>query len=248
MNNELERIIDKVKKCIALSQSDNPNEAAAALRQAQALMRKHGLDEAGLVASEVASADVDCPSGNGARPPAWESMLVTLVGTAFGCQGMFVPGPRFNGRRAGGIYRYLGITAQASLAAHTATVLLRLLRSSRLSHAKQLRDEAKVEGWKPTKAEERSAADAFCLGWLIEVRKQVVEFANPPEIKQAIQRQLLEQTRGRTAKPASARINQFDQSSVADGCKAGGDVRLHRPVNGAAQQRALPHRAVLAGE
>ena len=64
MNVELDRIIDKVKKCIALSKSDNPHEAAAALRQAQALMRKHGIDEAGIAASEISAADVEHKSGN----------------------------------------------------------------------------------------------------------------------------------------------------------------------------------------
>lgn len=87
MNVELDRIIDKVKKCIALSKSDNPHEAAAALRQAQALMRKHGIDEAGIAASEISAADVEHKSGNTARPPAWETMLMMLIGTAFGCKG-----------------------------------------------------------------------------------------------------------------------------------------------------------------
>ena len=45
MNADLDPIIGKIKKCLSLSQSDNPHEAASALRQAQALMRKHGLDE-----------------------------------------------------------------------------------------------------------------------------------------------------------------------------------------------------------
>jgi len=111
MNVELDRIIDKVKKCIALSKSDNPHEAAAALRQAQALMRKHGIDEAGIVASEVSAADVEHKSGNTARPPAWETMLMMLVGTAFGCKGMFVPAPKVNGRRGAGSYRYVGVSA-----------------------------------------------------------------------------------------------------------------------------------------
>jgi hypothetical protein len=115
MNVELDRIIDKVKKCIALSKSDNPHEAAAALRQAQALMRKHGIDEAGIVASEVSAADVEHKSGNTARPPAWETMLMMLVGTAFGCKGMFVPAPKVNGRRGAGSYRYVGVTANATM-------------------------------------------------------------------------------------------------------------------------------------
>ena len=36
---KLERVIRKIKHCMALAQSANENEAATALRQAQALMR-----------------------------------------------------------------------------------------------------------------------------------------------------------------------------------------------------------------
>ena len=89
-----------------------------------------------------------------------------LVGTAFGCKGMFVPAPKVNGRRGAGSYRYVGVTANATMASHTSTVLMRLLRAARVAHVKQLKSEAKLEGWKLTTAEERSAADAFCLGWL----------------------------------------------------------------------------------
>ena len=109
MNVELDRIIDKVKKCIALSKSDNPHEAAAALRQAQALMRKHGIDEAGIAAAEIGATDVEHKSSNAVRPPAWETMLMMLVGTAFGCRGMFIPASKVNGRRGAGSYRYVGV-------------------------------------------------------------------------------------------------------------------------------------------
>ena len=54
MNADLDPIIGKIKKCLSLSQSDNPHEAASALRQAQALMRKHGLDEVAMANAEVA--------------------------------------------------------------------------------------------------------------------------------------------------------------------------------------------------
>ena len=40
-----EKIIDKIKKCLALAKSDNPHEAATALRQAQKLMEQHNLTE-----------------------------------------------------------------------------------------------------------------------------------------------------------------------------------------------------------
>lgn len=37
-----QRILERIKKCLALSQSSEPHEAAAALRQAQKLMEMHG--------------------------------------------------------------------------------------------------------------------------------------------------------------------------------------------------------------
>jgi len=40
---KLERAIRKIKHCLALAQSANENEAATALRQAQALMREYRL-------------------------------------------------------------------------------------------------------------------------------------------------------------------------------------------------------------
>ena len=69
MNADLDPIIGKIKKCLSLSQSDNPHEAASALRQAQALMRKHGLDEVAMANAEVGEAFVDATSTNATRPP-----------------------------------------------------------------------------------------------------------------------------------------------------------------------------------
>ena len=42
---KLERVIRKIKHCLALAQSANENEAATALRQAQALMREYRLTD-----------------------------------------------------------------------------------------------------------------------------------------------------------------------------------------------------------
>ncbi|WP_404821336.1 DUF2786 domain-containing protein [Pseudomonas huaxiensis] len=38
---KLERFIRKIKRCLALSKSSNENEVAAAMRQAQTLMREY---------------------------------------------------------------------------------------------------------------------------------------------------------------------------------------------------------------
>lgn len=42
---DMQTIIDKISKCLALSKSANEHEAAIALRQAQALMQKYKISE-----------------------------------------------------------------------------------------------------------------------------------------------------------------------------------------------------------
>ena len=50
---KLERVIRKIKRCLALSKSSNENEAATAMRQAQALMREYRLTELDVRLSDV---------------------------------------------------------------------------------------------------------------------------------------------------------------------------------------------------
>jgi len=232
MNADLDPIIGKIKKCLALSKSDNANEAASALRQAQALMRKHGLDEVAMAGAEVSNADVETKSANVSRPPVWEAQLVALVGNAFGCRPLVVRGARQrDGRRPKASYSYVGLTANALTAAYTLTVLMRQLRKCRSQHLSAFRAEAKSEGWQLTAAEERSAGDAFCIGWLKEVSGLVSNFANPADVDNAITRRIDDVTKGRVASTTKVRIAGFDQGSIQAGTAAAKEVALHRPVN-----------------
>jgi len=47
------KALDKIKKLLRLAASDNPHEAAAAMRQARALMEKYRLEESDIQLSEV---------------------------------------------------------------------------------------------------------------------------------------------------------------------------------------------------
>lgn len=80
---ELERVIRKIKHCLALSQSANENEAATALRQAQKLMQKYRLTELDVQLSDVGKSESEKAK---ATRPAWESDLAAIVADAFGCQ------------------------------------------------------------------------------------------------------------------------------------------------------------------
>ena len=54
-----EKILDKIKKCLALSKSANEHEAAQALKQAQALMEKHEVNAVDIALSEVSEQKAD---------------------------------------------------------------------------------------------------------------------------------------------------------------------------------------------
>src|SRR3546814_17733487 len=50
---ELDRVLNKIQKCLALSKSAEPHEAAAAMRQAQKLMDKYNIDNSTVELAEI---------------------------------------------------------------------------------------------------------------------------------------------------------------------------------------------------
>lgn len=79
---KLERVIRKIKRCLALSQSSNENEAATAMRQAQSLMREYRLTEMDIRLSDVG--EVESEMSRVKRRPTWDRHLSSIIGQAFG--------------------------------------------------------------------------------------------------------------------------------------------------------------------
>ena len=73
------KAIEKIKKCLALAKSANENEAAIALRQAQALMREFQIDP-----DLLDIAEASCDSKATKTPQAWEASLVLLIASRSG--------------------------------------------------------------------------------------------------------------------------------------------------------------------
>lgn len=64
------KILDKIKKCLALAASANEHEAAAALRQAQKLMETHGFTDEDVLASQAS--EIGAKAGGSASSATWE--------------------------------------------------------------------------------------------------------------------------------------------------------------------------------
>lgn len=148
-----DRILDKIRKCMALSASSNEAEAAAALRQARALMDKHGISADDVLASEAGLSQAR--AGAASRPANWEAALAARVGLVFGCKVLF--SSAVWGRTSA--WNFIGTGANHDVATYCFEVLLRQVKKARAKHI-----EAALRRCKPTTKTRR--ADLFCEGWV----------------------------------------------------------------------------------
>jgi hypothetical protein len=161
------KIIDKICKCLRLSESGNPHEAAMALRQAHRLMRKYHINEELLRKAIVEESVVDV--GEAYTPPYWVLALANLVADTFDCR-VFVA--RHYGRRPE--YRFLGLDLTPELASYTFEVLLRQLTQARQEFIAGLAVEEQAEA--------RRRGDVFAQAWLFRVARTVESFASNTEL------------------------------------------------------------------
>jgi hypothetical protein len=124
-------IEDRIRKLLALADSPNENEAAAAAEKAQALMLRYGIELATVAASSGERLAVDEHVVDGRADP-WRRMLADAVARSAGGQIVWAPDGRSQGKiffygpaaTVGGIielYRYLEAQLVVISAAATAT-------------------------------------------------------------------------------------------------------------------------------
>lgn len=164
------KAIEKIKKCLRLSKSSNPHEAAAALRHAQALMREHAIDMADVAASEAS--EFRACSGARNNPAVWEMGLANMVAACFSTEIIF------NGTvfRRAGEYAFIGVGPKPEIASYAFRVLRRQARKARANH---IRTELRRCG----RASKTRRADEFCNGWVVAVTPKAASLV--PHVSEA---------------------------------------------------------------
>lgn len=215
-----DKILSKIKKCLALSESPEPAEAAAALRQAQKLMELHGVSMTDLAMSDIGEAEVRSKVSV-SRVKDWELALINLVAKSFGCQLMWVKG-NSNGQGGGVFGRYVlvGLKHQIELASYTCEVLQRKLIKSR----------AKFVGGPDLEYCNRSIktkeADGFCHGWVRAIARTVHEFSLATQQKEMVAK-YVEQSASGIAKVQQRKTGAFGYQA---GSAAAAGESLQTPV------------------
>lgn len=220
---EKSRIIDKIKKCLALSRSANEHEAAAALRQAQKLMQQHRIEMSDVEMSTIAESTIAASVKR--SPPMWENNLMFDIAKAFGCDVIF--GTRIIGRAD---WVFIGGASEVEVAKYAADVLARQAMGARRKYIDERLSRCKTK----TKT---ARADAFCLGWVHAACALLEKCERHPAIEKYMAQKhsgLTDLTARDRSKTAGARGND----DAYCGYQAGKSAQLHEAV-GAGPQRKM---------
>lgn len=170
--------ISKIRKCLRLSKSTEPHEAAAALRQAQALMHEYGVDEHELDGESVGESWVK--SSASARPARFEVRLASVIAGAFGCEIVFTRRQNRTCTQIIGGYAFIGVASAEQIASYAFTVLARQLRAARAGYI--------AGALRRCNTRNRTArADHFCEGWV----SAACQLVTPADVAGENARQLL---------------------------------------------------------
>lgn len=157
---DLDRIIRKIKHCLALARSSNEHEAAAALRQAKKLMDKYRLTETDIHLSTVGRADI---ATSVSRLKRWERTLAAAVAETFNCQTIITSEWNDLGHRRKGLY-IVGVSPAQDIARYAYEALHVKLCYDRRRYIKRIKAQG---GASRTSHETRG--DHFAIAWVSEV-------------------------------------------------------------------------------
>ena len=225
------KIIDKIYKCLRLSESGNPNEAALALRQATSMMKKYGISDAQILAAEVTESAAQ--AGERFNPPFWALALANLVAEAFQCRNLI-------SRQYGKCpeFRFIGVGYKAEVATYSYSVLQRYLLRAIDEFELTAKDNNKDD------SEKLRRNEVFAQAWLFRVGRTVSEFIGDNADKEIID-EYIQEKYGETAEMASespTNTQSADYDDILSGMRAANEVELYRSVSHFIKPQLLQHK------
>lgn len=231
------KIVDKICKCLRLSESSNANEAALALRQASRLMKKHGITDSQVLAAEMS--EYATQIGEQYTPPFWALALANLVADAFECRYLI---SRCYGRRPE--FRFIGLGIKAEVATYSYTVLHRYLQKAIDEFELTLKHQHTKSMGKNKTTQHR--VEVFTQAWLFRAGRCVAEFSNSETEKKIVDDYIKEKygetVELSTGEPVETQASHYDD--ILDGMRAADDIELYRSVKGFTQPQLLQHKHV----
>jgi len=234
---KLERAIRKIKHCLALSQSSNENEAATAMRQAQALMREYQLTETDVKLSDVG--EVESSMSRAERRPLWDQHLSAVVASVFNCTALrYQHWCSIKNRRVERA-KFVGVSPTQHIALYAYETLL-----AKLTHARNEYVAGVRSGRYRSCYSAPTAGDHFAIAWVGQVRSKLQELIPSGEEADALPQHSVGQglvaveaqhqalikaylADKRVGKARKARESELDLNAQIAGMLAGRKVDVH---------------------
>lgn len=232
-----ENIIKRVKKCLALAKSSNPNEAAIALHQAQILMRQYSIDEIGIYLNDIKESYQQL---NSQKLPAWHCSLIGIVAEAFGCRCLIDKSSHFDAewKSVTTVHlKFIGLAERCEVAGYVYTVLYRQILKARKDFISNLSKRYK-------RINKTLRADKYCEGFVAALYKKVSVMALNEKETQALTI-YIEKHYPKTSAVVHARetdryakAKQRLPNDSTHGYQDGQQAYLHYGVSGSQQEKA----------
>lgn len=213
-----EQILRKIKRCMELSSSSNEHEAALAIKQMQALMQKHGVNEKNVLAMDVREElyQLDVKK----RPAQWVLSLQVTISEALDCSPL-VWSSNYSNIKLG----FLGVDAMPEIASYAFDVLYRQLKKNRQEYI-----ETKLKRYK--RINKIKMADAYCTGWVNNVYSKVENLSPNQEIAERIKAYQETKIKNWDPEEEFSGLSRFDSKNskvlkaMSDGFNESKDVKL----------------------
>ena len=232
-------VIEKIKKCLALSKSANQHEAAAALRQAMAFMDKYKIDADDPELLGIAEASI---LGSGSqKPTVFEAVLANAIAQMMGCKVILSGDIKITkdlSFKKVAAWKFIGFDPAPEIASYAFDVLFRQLKKARSVFISENLKRVQI------KANKVKRADLFCEGWVIEATKLVSDLNPNKEKMEQIQAYVQQKHNVRNSEPTdrNKKTNTNTdraQNDLHAGRQAGKSAKLNNAMNGGAPMEKL---------
>ncbi|WP_028314687.1 DUF2786 domain-containing protein [Desulfatibacillum aliphaticivorans] len=222
------QIIEKIKKCLALGRSSNVNEAASALRHAQAMMEKYNISMDEVAMSDISGQKTQEAQGAN-NPPRHIGFLIDKVRALFRCSTVSLPG--WDGRNYTFAVDFIGRTPNPEIAAYTFDVLRRRLVAGRKAYMASLPKRLK-------RATKTKRADLWSEMWVLAAFKNLPKPPLTEEEDRLITAYMDQKYPALVdSKPRKKHnVSIHDVQAMMDGSEAGSQVYVRHGVNSKGEQ------------
>lgn len=213
------KVLDKIKKLLALGQSTNPHEAANAVCKAQQLMQEYQLTMQDVELTSIGEVATKM-TNTSRKQPRWHVGLIHVVCSAFGV----APFVEYH-LGAEPVCKFIGRHEKIEVAVYFYIVLSRKIKQARRQYLSALS--------RRTKAANRTArADLFCEGWVYGVAHNIAKPAQS-EKEEGLIKEYIRQKYPFVIEAKSRATNiKYEGDSLHKGYAAGMEVEVNTGVPG----------------